>query len=60
MNNDCKYAGGKDCMCSACQSMRKALEEADKINISEITDREEVKRVFHEMEKALKDCRGEK
>lgn len=47
-------------MCSACQSMRKALEEADKINISEITDREEVKRVFHEMEKALKDCRGEK
>ena len=57
MNSDCEYAGGKGCMCSACQSMRKALEEADKININEIIDREEEERIFQEMEKALKDCR---
>ena len=35
------------------------MEELENMNIDEIMDREEVKRVFQEMEKTLEDCKRE-
>lgn len=48
MNNGCKYAnisGG--CLCSTCQAVRKAMEDAENIT------REEVDKILHDAEKAL-------
>lgn len=47
MDNNCEYASDGCCLCSACQSMRKALEEAERI------PQEEIDRVFQEAEKAI-------
>ncbi len=38
MNNNCEFAGSKDCLCSACQSMKKMLEEISKISFEKLTD----------------------
>lgn len=34
----CKDCGGKYCMCEACQSMKKILEEISKISFEKLTD----------------------
>jgi len=47
MKFDCEYAGGKDCLCGACQLARKALEEAEKITV------EEVDEIFRDAEETL-------
>ena len=36
-NKDCEDYGGKYCMCEACQSMTKMLEEMSKISFEELT-----------------------
>ncbi len=52
MDKNCEFAGAGDCLCSACQSMRKALEEAERINP------EEIDRAFQEAEKALEELKN--
>ncbi len=49
MNNNCEYASGGHCMCSTCQAVRKAMEDAEKIT------KEEVEEVFREAERLLKE-----
>ncbi len=51
MKFDCEYAGGKDCLCGACQLARKAIEEAEKIT------KEDVDKLFREAEETLKKLR---
>ena len=45
---ECEYVGKTGCMCDACKSMRKALEEAEKISKQEIED------LFRDAEEKLK------
>lgn len=52
MNNNCEYASGGHCMCDACQAVRKAMEDAEKIT------KEEVEGVFREAERLLKQQEG--
>ncbi len=47
MNFKCEYAGGEGCLCDACQSVRKAIEDVQKI-----TD-EEVDKLFQDAERML-------
>lgn len=51
MNNNCEYASGGYCMCSTCQAVRKAMEDAEKIT------REEVDKLFCDAEKLLEDIK---
>lgn len=53
-NRDCEFSGGGYCMCEACQSMRKMLEELTDFKGEDIMRKEEAKKVFKEMEKALR------
>lgn len=53
MNNNCEFAGSKDCLCSACQSMRKMLEELTDLKGEDIMKKEEAKKVFAETERVL-------
>ena len=48
MNNTCKFAGGGYCLCEACQSMRKAFQEAEKVT------KEEIDALLKEAEESLK------
>ena len=51
MNNNCEYAkAGGSCLCDACQSIREALKEAEKISMEEIDE------LFLEAEKMMKGC----
>jgi len=52
MDKNCEFASAGDCLCSACQSMRKALEEAEGIT------QEEIDRVFQEAEKAMEELKS--
>ncbi len=52
MDKNCKFAGAGDCLCSACQSIRKALEEAERINPEEIDG------AFQEAEKILEEFKN--
>lgn len=52
MNNTCKYVGRVYCLCSACQSMRKAMEEAEDIS------KEEIDKMFAELEEMAKEFKG--
>lgn len=52
MNNSCKFAGGGYCMCSTCQAVREAMEDAEKI------PKEEVDKLFREAEEMMKECGG--
>lgn len=49
MNNNCEYANQRGCLCSACQSARKAMEEAENIS------KEEIDRIFAEAEEMSKE-----
>lgn len=49
MKNECKYFGENGCLCSACQSVRKAMEDAEKIS------KEEIDKVFAKAEEILKE-----
>ena len=50
MNNCCKYAGGGYCLCSTCQMMREAMENAEKINPDEVfKEFEDMQKVYEEM-----------
>lgn len=51
MSHSCEYAGDSCCLCSACQSVRKAMEEAEKVT------KEEVARLFCDAEKLLEDIK---
>lgn len=51
MNNNCEFAGSECCMCSTCQVVRKALEEAEKLTS------EELDRLFCDAEKLLEDIK---
>ena len=48
MKFECEYAGKIGCMCDACKSMRKAIEEAEKIS------EQEIKSLFLEAEEKFK------
>lgn len=56
MNNACKYTGGAHCLCSACQSMRKMLEELEKNSADKLMPKEEAQKIFTEMEELLQNC----
>lgn len=49
MKNECKYFGSNGCLCSACQSMREAIEKAEN------TPKEEIEKVFAEAERMLEE-----
>lgn len=51
MNNNCQYANGAGCLCSACQAARKAMEDAEKVT------KEEVDKLFADAEKLLEECK---
>lgn len=36
MNNNCEFAGSKDCLCSACQSMREMIRELEERSKEEL------------------------
>lgn len=55
LNKDCKMFGGGYCLCSACQSMRKTLEELTSLEADDIMKTDEAKKVYEEMKKALED-----
>lgn len=48
--NNCKYAGGEYCMCSACSAVRKAMEDAEKVT------KEEVDRLFNDAKEAIENA----
>lgn len=52
MNNNCEFAGGGYCLCSACQAARQALEDAKKVT------QEEIEELFREAEKMMEECGG--
>lgn len=52
MDKNCEYASDGCCLCGACQSMRKALEEAERITP------EEIDRAFQEAEKAMEELKN--
>lgn len=52
-NKDCEFASGGYCMCDTCQSMRKMLEELTNLKGEDIMKKEEAKKMFEEMERAL-------
>ncbi len=47
-NKDCEYASGGHCLCDACQSMRRELEEAEEI------PKEELEKMFLEMDEQIR------
>lgn len=47
MNNYCKFAGSGYCMCSTCEAVREAMEDAEKIT------KEDVDKLFCDAEKLL-------
>ena len=49
MNNNCEYASDGCCLCSACQAVREAMKEAEKVT------KEELDRLFCDAEKMLED-----
>ena len=49
MNNNCEYASDGCCLCSACQAIREAMKEAEKVT------KEELDRLFCDAEKMLED-----
>ncbi len=53
MNNNCIFAGDSCCLCDACQAVRKAAEEAEKVTLKETNN------IFHEMEKMLEECKSD-
>lgn len=58
MNNNCEFAGGGYCLCSACQSMREMIEyvEGEEFKNELSMSKEEVKKIFEDAEKCLKGC----
>nr|WP_300656662.1 hypothetical protein [uncultured Acetatifactor sp.] len=52
-NKDCEFARGGYCMCDACQSMRKMLEELTDLKGEDIMGKEEAKKAFEEMKGKL-------
>lgn len=57
MNNNCEFAGEKYCMCDACQSMRKDIEELMDIKTEDRMEIKDAERVYEEMKAALEDSR---
>lgn len=53
MSNNCELCGDGCCLCSACRTMRKAVEDSEKVTLKEAKD------IFHEMEKMLNECRSD-
>ena len=51
MNSSCEFSGDRCCLCSACQAVRKALEDAEKVT------QEEIDELFREAEKALEELK---
>ena len=54
MNTPCEDCGGKYCMCEACQSMRKMLDELTDLDGEDIMKKEEAQKMFEEMKGFLK------
>lgn len=52
-NKDCEFARGGYCMCDACKSMRKMLEELTGLKGEDIIEKEKAKKIFDEMRTAL-------
>ncbi len=52
-NKDCEFAQGGYCMCDACQSMRKMLEELAGLKGEDIIEKEKAKKIFEEMKASL-------
>lgn len=52
MNNNCKFAGGGYCLCSACEKMREALEQVEKTDVKKLFDDPEIQKLFEDMLKA--------
>ena len=53
-NRDCEFSGGGYCMCEACQSMRKMLEELTDFKGEDIMRKEEAR---SEERRVGKECR---
>ena len=53
MNAPCKDGGGRYCMCEACQSMRKLLEELGELKGEDIMKKEDAKKLFEKMKGTL-------
>lgn len=54
-NKDCKFSRGGYCLCDSCQAMKKMLEELTDLKGEDIMKKEEAKKVFAEMERALEE-----
>lgn len=52
-NKDCEFSGDGYCMCDTCWSLRKMLEELADLKGEDIMKKEEAKKMFEEMERAL-------
>ena len=53
MNAPWKDGGGRYCMCEACQSMRKLLEEWGELKGEDIMKKEDAKKLFEKMKGTL-------
>lgn len=51
MNNNCNFKG-EHCLCSACEKMREALEQAEKADVRKLFDDPEIQKLFEDMLKA--------
>lgn len=53
MKNRCEFCGERYCLCDICQSVRKALDEAEKITSAEVEE------LFREAEALLENMKME-
>lgn len=60
MNNNCEYAEKEGCMCNACQSMRKTLEELKAIGAENLVSDIDGKKIIEEMKQVLKELENKK
>ena len=51
MNNNCIFAGDSCCLYDACQAVRKATKEAEKVTPNEVDE------LFREAKKMMKTCK---
>lgn len=53
MNNNCNFKG-EHCLCSACEKMREALEQAEKMDVGMLFDQPDLQEMFEKMLKTAK------
>lgn len=53
LNKDCEMFGGGYCLCNACRSMMKALQETEKIDTEKVF--KEAEEIFEQMKAELEE-----